>query len=55
MQDYHWQCEKEDAVAAQRFERALELRALQDKERETLVGLVAEMLAGASPEKGNCG
>ena len=44
MQDYRWQLEKEDAVAASNFGRASELRALQDKDRDGLVALVARML-----------
>ena len=44
MQDYHWQLEKEEAVAAMNFVRAGELRVLQEKEREGLVALLGEML-----------
>jgi hypothetical protein len=49
MQDYHWQLEKENAVAATNLERAKELRALQDKERDGLATLISRLLADREP------
>jgi hypothetical protein len=44
MQDYRWQLEKEEAVAAMNFQWAKELRDLQYKQRDDLVDLVARLL-----------
>jgi len=44
LQDYQWQDAKIEAVAAQQFEQALELRRLQDEQRRAVTELRQKLL-----------